>query len=225
MEEIELRAHKRGVIGKQVKQLRRQGLVPAILYGHRREPLPLQIEERSLRRVLERVGSHHLITLRVGDDKEPRMTLARQVQLDPITHALLHVDFYEVVMTEKITTEVPLVFIGQSPVMEKREGVLVRGLDSLEVECLPSNLMESIEVNLEDLVEIDQAILVSDLTVDADVEILTDKEEVVAQILPLRAVEEVEEIVEVAEEVVPSEVEIVSGEREEEPPEEALEEE
>ena len=228
MEEIELRAQKRGVIGKQVKQLRRQGLIPAILYGQRTEPLPLQIEERSLRRVLERVGSHHLITLRVGDDKEPRMTLARQVQLDPITHALLHVDFYEVVMTEKITTEVPLVFIGQSPVMEKQVGVLVRGLDSVEVECLPSNLIESIEVNLEGLVEIDQAILVSDLVVDADVEILTDKGEVVAQILPLRAVEVVEEIV---EEVVPSEVEIIFGEREEveereeEPPEEALEEE
>ncbi len=230
MEEIELRAQKREIIGKQVKQLRRQGLIPAILYGHRREPFPLQIEERSLRRVLERVGSHHLITLRVGDDKEPRMTLAREVQLDPITHTLLHVDFYEVVMTEKITTEVPLVFIGQSPVIERREGILVRGLDSVEVECLPSNLIESIEVNLEDLVEIDQAITVDDLTVDADLEVLTDKEEVVAQILPLRAVEEVEEIVEVAEEVVPSEVEIISREREEveerekEPPEEASEE-
>lgn len=227
MEEIELRAQRRWVIGKQVKQLRRQGLVPAILYGHRTEPLPLEVEERSLRRVLERVGRHHLITLRVGDDHEPRTTLAREVQLDPITHALLHVDFYEVVMTEKITTEVPLVFIGHSPVIEKREGILVRGLDSVEVECLPSNLIESIEVNLEDLVEIDQAILVGDLTVDADVEILTDKEEVAAQILPLRAVEEVEEVV---EEIV-EEVEIISREREEveerekEPPEEALEEE
>lgn len=224
MEEIELRAQKREVIGKQVKQLRQQGLVPAILYGHRTEPLPLQIEERSLRQVLERGGSHHLITLRVGDDKESKITLAREVQLDPITHALLHVDFYEVVMTEKITTEVPLVFMGESPAMEKREGVLVRGLDSVEVECLPSNLIESIEVNLEDLVEIDQAILVGDLKVDPDVEILTDKEEVVAQILPLRAVEEV------VEEVVPSELEIVSREREEveereeELPEEAEEE-
>jgi large subunit ribosomal protein L25 len=207
MEEVELRAQKREIIGKQVKQLRQQGFVPAILYGHKTEPFPLQIEERSLRRVLERVGSHHLITLRLGDDNEPRMTLAREVQLDPITQALLHVDFYEVVMTEKITTEVPLVFIGQPPVVERREGVLVRGLDSVEVECLPSNLIESIEVNLEDLVEIDQAILVGDLTVDPDLEILTDKEEVVAQILPLR----VEEVV---EEVVPTEVEIVSRERE-----------
>lgn len=224
MEEIELRTQKREIIGKQVKQLRQQGLVPAILYGHRTEPLPLQIEERSLRRVLERVGSHRLITLRVEDEKGPRMTLAREMQLDPITHALLHVDFYEVVMTEKITTEVPLVFIGQSPVTEKRGGVLVRGLDSVEVECLPSNLIESIEVNLEDLAEIDQAILVGDLTVDADVEILTDKEEVVVQILPLRAVEEV------VEEVAPSEVEIISRERErveeeKEPPEEKVEEE
>lgn len=217
MQEIELRAQKRQIIGKQVKQLREEGLVPAILYGHKTESLPLQIEERNLRQVLEQAGSHHLITLRVGDDKKPRMTLAREMQLDPITHALLHVDFYEVVMTEKITTEVPLVFIGHSPVEEKREGVLVRGLDSVEVECLPSNLIESIEVNLEDLVEIEQAILVGDLAVDADVEILTDKEEVVAQILPLRAVEEI------VEEAVPSEVEIISREgegvekREEEP--------
>ena len=231
MEEIELRGQKRLVIGKHVKHLRQQGLVPAILYGHKRESLPLQIEERDLRQVLERVGSHHLITLRVGDDEEPKMTLAREVQLDPITHALLHVDFYEVVMTEKITTEVPLLFIGHSPVEEKREGVLVRGLDSLEVKCLPSSLIESIEVNLEDLVEIEQAILVGDLAVDADVEILTDKEEVVAQILPLRRVEEVEEVVEVMEEVVPSEVEIISREREEveereeKPPAEEVEEE
>lgn len=222
MEEIELKAQKREVIGKQVKQLRRQGLVPAILYGHKTEPLPLQIEERSLRQVLERAGSHHLITLQVGDESKSRITLAREVQLDPITHALLHVDFYKVVMTEKITTEVPLVFIGQSPVMEKREGVLVRGLDSVEVECLPSNLIESIEVNLEDLVEIDQAILVGDLEVDADLEILTDKEEMVAQILPLRLEEVVEEVVPGEVEIIPSEREEVE-EREEEPPEEEVE--
>lgn len=220
MEEVELRAQKREVIGKRVKELRRQGIVPAILYGHRTEPLPLQIEGRSLRRVLERVGSHHLIALRVENEPQPRMTLAREVQLEPVTHTLLHVDFYEVVMTEKITTEVPLVFLGESPIVERREGVLVRGLDSVEVECLPSNLIESIEVNLEDLVEIDQAILVRDLKVDADLLILTDEEEVVAQILPLKA-EEVEEVV---EEVVPSELEIISGKREEKPPEEASEE-
>ena len=206
MQEFELKAEKRKIIGKQVKQLRDQGLVPAILYGRWREPLPLQVERKKLLKVLAKAGTHHLINLWVDEVKEPKPALVREVQLDPITHEFLHVDFYAVVMREKITTEVPLVFLGQSPVVEKREGILFRSLDSVEVECLPSQLIESIEVNLGDLVELNQAVLVGDLKVGPDVKILTEEEEVVVQLLPQREEEVVEEI--------PAEVEVVTREKE-----------
>ena len=227
MEQIELEAQRRQISGKKVKKLRSQGLIPAILYGHRTEPIPLQVEERPLRRVLERAGAHHLITLKV-DIEESRTTLAREIQIDPITRSLLHVDFYEVLMTEKITTEVPIVLVGRSPLVERKEAILVQSLEAVEVECLPSELIEAIEVNLEKLVEIDQAILVKDLQAEVDIDILTDGQEMVVRLLPLEAPEVVEEKVEEA----PAEVEVVSrAKRKEEvvpptkaPPEEASEE-
>jgi len=203
MEEIQLKANKREILGKKVKQLRRRGLIPAILYGHGIEPLPLEAEERALRRALTQAGGTRLIALRVGGARKLRMTLAREIQRDPITHALLHADFYEVKMGEKVTTEVPLVFMGESPIVERGEGILFHGLESVEIECLPGDLIQSIEVDLMGLEEIDQALHVRDLKVGPNIEIVTDPEELIVKVLPLEE-ERVEEVAEVPEvEVVP----------------------
>ncbi|MFQ6057784.1 MAG: 50S ribosomal protein L25 [Anaerolineae bacterium] len=225
MEQIELQAEKREVIGKQVRHLRREGLIPAILYGHNTKPLALQVEERALHRVLREAGANRLIALKIGRARKRRMTLAREIQRDAITQALLHVDFQEVVMTEKITTEVPLLFEGESPVVKRGEGILIHGLEAVEAECLPGDLISAIPVDLSILTEIDQAIHVGDLQVDPAIEILTDAEEIVAKVLPPRVVEKWEEVV---EEEVP-EVEVITeamaekrrAERPPEPKEEA----
>ncbi len=216
MERIELKVEKRTILGKKVKRLRRQGLIPAIIYGHETEPIPVQIEERELIRVLNQAGPNRLITLRL--DGRPRLALAREIQRDAITGKLLHVDFYTVVMTEKLSAEVPLVLVGESPAVERGEGVLQHGISTVEVECLPGDLIHSIEVDLSELEEVGQAIYVKDLKVPPTVEILTEGEEMVVKVAPV--VEEVEEE-EVA--VAPGEVEVVTKRKEEEFEEEEAE--
>jgi large subunit ribosomal protein L25 len=212
-EQVGLTAEKRTVIGKQVKQLRRQGWVPGVMYGHGFDPVPLRFERRSLRHVLSKVGGSQLISINIEGDKQPEMALVRDVQRDPIRGSLLHVDFYRVRMTERLTAEVPLMVVGVSPVVEAREGILLQGISSIEVECLPGDLVDAIEVDLADLVEIDQALYVRDLAVPAGMDVLTDIDEMVVRVVPLEA-EEVEE----EEEVIPEaeEVEVITEGREKE---------
>jgi large subunit ribosomal protein L25 len=211
--QVELTAEKRMVTGKQVRQLRREGWVPGVMYGHGFEPVPLQFEERSLAHILSKVGGSQLVGINVKGDKQPEMALVRDVQRDPIRGNFLHVDFYRVRMTERLTAEVPLVIVGESPVIEAREGILLQGISAIEVECLPGDLVDSIEVDLSDLVEIDQGIYVRDLAVPAGIEILTDVDEMIVRVVPLEAEE-----IEVEEELAPvaEEVEVITEAREEE---------
>lgn len=217
MKQIELKTQKREVLGKKVKSLRREGLIPAVLYGHETDSVSLQVEERELSRVLAQAGGHRLIALKIGRSRKPQMALAREVQWDVIAGRPIHVDFYAVVMTEKITTEVPLVFVGEAPAADQLGAMVLQSLDEIEIECLPGDLIEAIEVDLSGLEEIDQAIYVGDLQVPPTVDILTDAEELVAKVT-WAAAEEVEE-----EEVVPvapAEVEVIARGREVEPGEE-----
>ena len=218
MEQIELKTQKREVLGKKVKSLRREGLIPAVLYGHETDSVSLQIEERELNRVLAQAGGHRLIALKIGRARKPQMALAREVQWDVITRRPIHVDFYAVVMTEKITTAVPLVLVGEAPAADQAGAMLLQGLDEIEIECLPGDLIEAIEVDLSGLEEMDQAIYVKDLRVPPAVDILTDAEEIVVKVA-WAAAEEVEE--EVVVPVAPAEVEVIArGKEEVEPGEE-----
>jgi len=214
-EQVELTAEKRTVTGKHVQRLRREGWVPGVMYGHGFEPVPLQFEERSLAHILSRVGGSQLVGINIKGDKQPEMALVRDVQRDPIRGNFLHVDFYRVMMTERLTAEVPLVTVGESPVTEAREGILLQGISSIEVECLPGDLVDAIEVDLSDLVEIDQGIYVRDLAVPAGIDVLTDVDEMIVRIVPLEA-EEIEE--EEEEELMPGaeEVEVLTEAKEEE---------
>jgi len=211
MERVELKTEKRTVLGKKVKSLRRQGIVPAVLYGHEIDSIPLQVEERELRRALSLAGEHRLIELKIGRSRKPHMVLARDVQWDVITGRPLHVDFYAVVMTEKITTAVPLVLVGEAPAASQADVVLLQELDEVEVQCLPGELIEAIEVDVSELEEVDQAIYVKDLQVPPTVDILTDPQQIVARV-GWAAPEEVEEEVPAA----PEEVEVIAKGKEEE---------
>ncbi|UCC76036.1 MAG: 50S ribosomal protein L25 [Anaerolineales bacterium] len=208
MEEISLDAVLRSVTGKAVKRLRGEGFVPAVMYGHRTEPVNLQIDEHALHRVLKAAGANRLISLSVDGLEGSKRVLVRELQRDAITHAMLHVDLYEVVMTEEITAEVPVILVGQSPLIANGEGILFQGLDTIEIECLPGDLPPNVEVGLAQLNAVDDAILVRDLDLGAAVKILSEPEDIVVKILPLEA----EIIEEVVEEEVP-EVELVGVER------------
>lgn len=216
-EDIFLTAAPRSVIGKQVNALRRAGQIPAVLYGtHLDKPLVLQVDEKTLKTVVFKAGHNRLIKMTV-DSGEPRLVLTREVQRNSITGRIVHVDFQEVSMTEKITTEVPLTLVGTSPAVTRGEGLLIHGISTVEIRALPSDLVESIQVDVTILNSLNQSIMVGDLTVPDKVEMLTSRDEMVAKVVPVK--EEV--ITEGAPTAPAAEVEVIGkGKKEEEVPEE-----
>ncbi len=198
-EQVELAAEKRTVLGKQVAQLRRAGWTPGVMYGHNSEPVSLQFKTKQLEQLLSQVGGSQLVGVKVEGQKRPSMALVRDVKRDPIRQAVLHVDFYHVDMTERLTTEIPLEIVGESPVVERGEGILLQGISAIEVECLPGDLVDAIEVDLTDLVELDQALHVSGLAVPSGIDILTDLDEMIVRVVPLAEEETLEELEEAVE--------------------------
>lgn len=200
METIELTLEKRTLKGKQVNQLRRRGLVPGIVYGHHFDPVAVQVPARVLQPVLSRAGFTHLIDLRLPEWPKPEKALVREVQRDPITNEVLHVDFFRVSLTERIRAEVPITFVGEFPLRDSGSAVLLYGVDSIEVECLPADLPAAVEVDLSELREIGQTVHVRDLKLSDKVEVLTDPDELVVKVEPAEVPEEVVEEAKKAEE-------------------------
>jgi large subunit ribosomal protein L25 len=215
---VELAARKRTLLRSKVKRLRREGWVPGVIYGHNYESVPIQFDGHDLRDVVSQLGGSQLVNIRIDDDDQPEFALLRDVQRDVITGDLLHVDFYRVMMTETITTEIPLLTTGESPVAVQKEGILLYGISEVEVECLPSDLVNALEVDLTELIEVGEAILVEDLAVPSGITVLTDPDEVIARLVPLEELELEEPEVELEEELIMAEelegVEVI-GEAEE----------
>jgi len=195
-EQLVLAAEKRTVLGKHVQQLRQQGWVPGVMYGHDFDPVSLQFDARSLTKTLAQVSGSQLVSIKIKGTKQPEVALLRDTQRDVIRGTILHVDFYRVDMTERLTTEIPLAIMGESPIVVQSEGILLQGLSAIEVECLPSDLVDAIEVNITGLVEVNQAIYVCDLAVPASIDVLTGQDEMIVRIIEVREEEELDEIVE-----------------------------
>ncbi len=211
-DEIALTAEPRTVIGKQVNAMRRAGSIPAILYGtHLDAPIPLKIDEKVLKQVIDKAGHNRLIRLTL-DSGAPHLVLAREVQRNPITGRLVHVDLQEVSMTEKITTEVPLVLVGTSPAVTRGEGLLIHGINTVQIRALPTDLMTAIEVDVTSLNDLNQSLFVSDLKVGENVEVLTPRDEMVAKVVPVK-----EEVIVEEAPAAAAEVEVIGkGKKEEE---------
>lgn len=221
MEGLTLEANKREILGKKTRFLRRQGVTPAHLFGHGLESLSLQCDTPNLQRTIAQAGMTRLIALDIEGDKQPRSVFIREIQREPCSGELLHVDFYQVRRTEKIKVDVPIILVGEAPAMKEKGRTLTHSLTSLSVECLPDKLPPQIEVDLSPLEEVEQAIFVRDITLSPDITVITDTDQMVAKVSEARVEEEVVEEV-VAEEGV--EEEAVAGEAEaEEKPEEPAE--
>jgi large subunit ribosomal protein L25 len=222
MDGLNLEASKRDTLGKKTRFLRRQGITPTHLFGHGIESLSLQCDTAKLQRIISRAGMTRLIALDVEGYKEPRSVFIREIQREPTTGELLHIDFYQVKKTEKIRVDVPIVLIGEAPAMKEKGRTLTHSLTSLSVECLPDKLPPQVEVDLSPLEEVEQAIFVRDITLSPDVTVITDPDQMVAKVSEARVVEEVVEEEVVAEEAVAEEAaEEVKGA--EEKPEESAE--
>jgi len=204
MDKIELKVASREILGKKVKHLRRQGITPVHVFGHGIESLALQCDTKELERVLSQAGQTRLVNLKLAKEKKPRTVVVREFDRDWRRGQLVHVDFYQVRMEEKIRLEIPVVLIGEAPALKAKTNMLDHALGTLTVECLPAKIPGSIEVDISYLAELDQAIRVKDITLDKDITVLNNPDLVVAKI-SLRPVEKVEE--KVVEEVVEVEVE------------------
>jgi large subunit ribosomal protein L25 len=209
MDKIELKVTNREILGKKVKHLRRQGITPVHLFGH-------GIESLALERVLGQAGQTRLISLKLAKEKKPRAAVVREFDRDWRKGKLLHVDFYQVKMEEKIKLEVPVVLVGEAPALKSKTTMLEHALGTLTIECLPAKIPTSLEVDISSLTELDQAIRVKDVTLDKDITVLNNPELVVVKISS-RPVEKVEE--KVVEKVVEAEAEEVAEEAAEAPKE------
>jgi len=194
METLEIKTETREVLGKKTRFLRRQGLTPAHLFGHGLKSRALQVPTAELERLVARAGTTRLVKLAIEDAKAPHMVFIREIQKNPVTGQLLHIDFYQVKMTEKMTAEIPIVLTGHAPALKSKGRILSHPLSHLSVECLPEKLPYRIEVDVSSLGELDDAIHVSDIRLDPAVTVLTDPEQLVAKVSEVAAAKvEVEE--------------------------------
>jgi large subunit ribosomal protein L25 len=198
MEEVVLKASHRTVLGKQVKAIRREGKLPAVIYGHHFDPIVIELDLRDTSRNLMGLAPSTLVTVDVEGTQH--RTLVREKQRNKLTGTLLHVDFLAVSMTEVLRSQVYLELVGVSPAIKDLDGVLVTGMDEVEVECLPQNLPERIMVDISGLKEIGDGIYVRDLTVPEGVQILEEPDTMVV-LVTAQAVEEEEEVPEEVEEL------------------------
>ncbi len=217
MEEIIFEANRREVIGKGVKKLRRDGMLPAVVYGHNIDPISISLDYREASKTLDAISPSALVVVDIEGEKH--YTLVRDKQRNPVMRTIIHVDFQAVSLTETVRADVTVNLVGEAPAVETYMGVLVPSLEQLSIECLPTNLPESIEVDISGLAEIGDNLLVGDISAPEGVEILNDPEDVVVVVIA-QAVEEVEEEeeLELEEDMEPEMVE--RGKREEEEEEE-----
>jgi len=182
MATLELKATKRHIEGKKVKELRRDGVTPAHLFGPGVESLAIQCDTANLRNILVDAGHTQLVNLKLGHEHSPRVVMIREVQIDNFRGGLLHVDFYQVNLTETIRVNVPIILIGESAAAKMKGNSLVQELNELTVQCLPASIPNKVEVDVTPLVTADQLIRVKDMPPIKDVTIVNDPGVVVARI-------------------------------------------
>jgi large subunit ribosomal protein L25 len=208
MEKFVLEAQKREIIGKKVKALRREGSLPAIIYGSGIDPIPITLDTKNVTQTLRLVGANTLITIKVG--KKEHLVLIRDIQREVIKRDLLHIDFQAVSLEESITSTVPIVIVGEAPAVPDHEALLVTSLEVLEIEAKAKDLPDTISVDVSELREIGDNIQVKDLSISGEVTVLDDPEEVViVATLPTLMEEiepEVEEEAELLEELTDAEL-------------------
>ena len=186
-----LAAEPREITGKKVAGLRREGRLPAVVYGHGISSENVSVDAHDFELLRRPAGQTAHIDLSVHG-KQARPVLVHGVQVHPVHRRPLHVDLFLVRMTEELIVDVPLVATGTSLAIENLNGTLLHPIESVRIRALPDHLPQSIEYSIEGLVDFDAVVKVADLTIPGDVTLLTDPEEIVAKVLQSRLQVEVE---------------------------------
>ena len=179
----------RSELRKRSRVLRRAGSIPAVIYGHRVDPVAVSVPRREFERAFHRSGRTQLMDLQLDGEGKPRKVLVRIVQYNPRGGEPIHIDFYQVNLKEKITADVPIVVVGESPAVQRRDGELAQNLHSLKVHCLPADIPEHIEVDVSKLENVDDSIRISELSIPDEVEVISDPDDVVIKVAAPRVAE------------------------------------
>lgn len=182
MNQLELSVAPRSVLGKRVRALRRGGLTPANVYGHGVESRALQIETVTLVRTLRALERNAILSLCIEGEKAPRPVMVRDIQRNPVSDRILHVDFYQVSLTEKMRADVPLLLTGKASAVDDFGGILLQSLESISVEALPTDMPSHVEVDISVLSELDSSLHVKDLVLDPKLHVMTDLDVVIARV-------------------------------------------
>ena len=204
-----LAAANREVTGKAVNRLRKEGRLPAVVFGHGLDSASVTLSTHDFEQLRKHVGPNALIDLSVGD-KKPVPVLVQHVQVHPVNRRPLHVDLFAVRMTEELTVDVPLIATGESLAVTQLGGTLLHPNETVKVKALPDHLPQSLSYSIESLTDFDHAVKVSDLEIPGDVTLLTELDEVIATVQRPRI--EVEEVPEVEEEEGAEGAEAAEGE-------------
>ncbi len=186
-QQTELEISPREVMGKATKRLRKVGIIPANIFGHQEASQPVQIDAIAFDQL---VRAHHatgIIALRQPGNGATQTALIRHVQHDPRSGKIIHIDFFRVSLTERITSKVPLHFVGEAPAVKLEGGVLLHLMDALDVECEAGDLVQYVEVDVTPLTEIDAILHAGDVKLPTSYTLLTDPKEGIAKIAATRA--------------------------------------
>jgi large subunit ribosomal protein L25 len=189
MTQIKLKSQKRELFGRKVKRLRKEGLIPANIFGNKVKSHAISVDAKEFNEVFKKAGETQIINL------EDKSVLISNIQTNPISGDIIHIDFRQVDLKEKIEAKVPVEVEGESPAEKQNLGTVVQQIHEIEVEALPADLPEKIVVDASILAEVDQAVYIKDLRVSKDVEIKMDPELIVVKVEPPTK----EEVVEVPE--------------------------
>lgn len=199
-ENIELVATKRD-IKESKNKIRKNKSIPAIVYGAHISAFPVAVSYVDFEKVYRQVGYSQIFLLKVGDAEKSNVLIS-EVQKDPVKDTYIHVDFHAIRMDEKITANIPVKYVGISSAVKDKEGVLIKNIDELEIECLPKDLPREITVDISVLQELNSSIRIRDLKGYEHIKINADVNEVLATVAPPRSKEELEGLEEKVEEKV-----------------------
>jgi large subunit ribosomal protein L25 len=184
-----LSATTRTEIGKGVAHLRKDGKVPAVVFGHGIESLPVTLDAHEFELLRRTIHSSSIVSLKI-DGKESRQVMVHGIHIDPRHRHLLHVDLFALKSGEEVTVEVPLRTTGEAYAATKLGGTLLHTVDRVRVRALPEKLPEGLEISVDSLVDFEAAIHMRDVVLPEGVTLLSDPDEIVAKVIPQRAVEE-----------------------------------
>ncbi|MDD3102334.1 MAG: 50S ribosomal protein L25 [Patescibacteria group bacterium] len=190
---LTLNVKKRELKGKKVQILRKQEIIPAVVYGHGIKSESIEMPYLIFEKIFKQVGESDLLNLEIEGEK-PRKVLITEIQYHPLSDKIEHVDFYQIKEGEKIHVEVELKLVGESPAVKELGGILFSNMTKLEIECLPDDLIHDIKIDISKLTKIDDAIRIKDLEIPASIKVKHNLEEMVVMVQPPHSEEELKEL-------------------------------